>query len=940
MTGKETVMKNMKFLSVLAVFVSILQLSGVTRSDRELFNKPPTRSMWVWHGEDPAGKLKLREAYFRLKFNLPEKAEKAVMYMGICQRGRAFLNGSLLAESQFPQDKRIVNIQKYDLTKVLRHGDNILAIQAWSSPRWPERGLIFLAEIELASGKKITLSSDKNLKAVSKGADNWTHLDFDDSKWQNIRICGDIFSLPWIHWRSDWVKYFATAEEKAELTKIYAGKLADDKFFSKDPEISAKIKYHGDLAGVEVNGKIYPPVFMRILDSIFLDKAAKDLRESVKAGLPFIELRAHSERFWVAPGKFDFSYLDKQIRRAAKLAPDAYFGLQFRFRVCDLWNKRYPDEMTAYGINNGKPDPDADDIGNAARPSYASEIFRKEVLAATKELAGYINRHPWRNRIAYIRISCGVYGEWGFFGMLNSMPDVSKAMQNKFREFIKDKYGSDSALQKAWQDDSVTLSTAAIPTVEERKKFDRYLHDPQQERKNLDFILCMGKARRDLIIMWAKEIKKVLPGRLCGIYYGDLLNGSLYPPFGGGAEEEIISSPYIDFMSRAYSYDSMYRNAGGTAMHGISPAQLRKYNKLAIAEADIRTHKAVKVRPPRHYLRNVDDTVSVTLRDMANSMLNGAGVQFLSLAPMTHVSWFDSPEFMDAMARGIKVWKELFNLKPMSQISDAAVVIDPSRRDIDGHPERLRNKLGVALYQLSIFEMHKTGCAVDILTWKEFLESEKDYRAVVFANLFEVKKSDRKALEAKIRKNGVTSVWVYAPGIITGKGFSGDSMSEITGIKLVPVMEKRVMNMNWNSGTVTKADYGDFADSPTVKVADKKAKTLAVWMDDNTAAAAVKHFADGSTSLFTGLPLTDSMHWQRIFRKAGCKVYAKGRFMFRINSSLLMVHVGKPGKYEVTIPGVKSEVNCLFSGKKYAVKNGVVTLESTKDSDTWLLKID
>ena len=53
-----------------------------------------------------------------------------------------------------------------------------------------------------------------------------------------------------------------------------------------------------------------------------------------------------------------------------------------------------------------------------------------------------------------------------------------------------------------------------------------------------------------------------------------------------------------------------------------------------------------------------------------------------------------------------------------------------------------------------------------------------------------------------------------------------------------------------------------------------------------------------------------------------------------------MVHVGKPGKYEVTIPGVKSEVNCLFSGKKYAVKNGVVTLESTKDSDTWLLKID
>ena len=930
----------MRSVLLLTVAAAALSLRGVTRVDRELFPRSPTRSVWVWHNEDPAGKLKLREACFRLKFTVPEPVKNAVMHMGVCQRGRAFLNGSLLREAELPQDKRIVRIQKYDLTGTLRQGDNVLAVQAWSSPRWPERGLIFLAEIELISGKKITLSSDSQVKAVSKGGEGWTRPDFDDSGWPGIRICGDIFSLPWIHWRSDWVKYFATAGEKADMEKVYAEKLAGDEFFGKDPALSAKIKYHGELAGVEINGEIRPPVFMLILDSVFLDKAAKDLREAARRGLPFVEFEVHSNRFWLGPGKFDFSYIDKEIRRAALLAPDARFGLQLRFRVCDAWNRAYPDEMVGYGVNTGKPDPDADDIGNAARPSYASEVFRAEIRRATGELAEYINRHPWRNRLAYIRISCGVYGEWGFFGMLNNMPDVSKPMQAKFREFLGEKYGTDAALQKAWRDPSVTLATASIPTTAERKAQKSYLHDPIGERRQIDFILCMGKARRELLLMWAKAIKQELPGRLCGIYYGDLFNGSLYPPCGGGADDEIFTSPYIDFMSRAYSYESSYRNAGGTAMHGISPAQFRKYNKLAIAEADIRTHRAVKVRPPRHYLRNVDDTVSVTLRDMTNAILNGAGVQFLSLAAPTHASWFDSPEFMDAMGRGIKVWKELFKAGPMHSIADVAWVIDPHRRDTDGYQERLKNKLAVVLYQYSVFEMHRTGCMVDVLTWKEFLASEKDYRAVVFSNAFEVSDTDRKILKRKIRKKGVASIWIYAPGILTGEGFSDRSMSELTGMALTAVHGKRVMNMNWNSGSITRADVGDFADAPTVKVTDRKAKGLAVWMDDFTTAAAVKTLDDGSTALFSGLPITDYRHWRRIFRKVGCRVFSEGGFMCRMNSALLMVHVGTPGRFEVKIPGKKGAVTDLLSGKEFPVSDGKLLLETSKASDTWLIGIN
>ena len=72
-------MKTRKAILLLVVLTATLTAWGITRSDRELFVNSPTRSMWIWHEEDPAGTQKLKEAYFRLKFNVPERVKKATM---------------------------------------------------------------------------------------------------------------------------------------------------------------------------------------------------------------------------------------------------------------------------------------------------------------------------------------------------------------------------------------------------------------------------------------------------------------------------------------------------------------------------------------------------------------------------------------------------------------------------------------------------------------------------------------------------------------------------------------------------------------------------------------------------------------------------------------------------------------------------------------------
>ena len=66
----------------------------------------------------------------------------------------------------------------------------------------------------------------------------------------------------------------------------------------------------------------------------------------------------------------------------------------------------------------------------------------------------------------YVRLSYGVYGEWGYYGMREEAPDYSPMLQHS--KFLVEQYDDDKTLQAAWRDPTVTLDTAMIPTVAER----------------------------------------------------------------------------------------------------------------------------------------------------------------------------------------------------------------------------------------------------------------------------------------------------------------------------------------------------------------------------------------------------------------------------------------------------------------------------------------
>ena len=105
--------------------------------------------------------------------------------------------------------------------------------------------------------------------------------------------------------------------------------------------------------------------------------------------------------------------------------------------------------------------------------------------------------------------------------------------------------------------------------------------DPVKNRKTLDYFECFTSINADLLLMAAETVKKELPGRLCGAYYGYVF--STHPPEGSNILlDKILSSPFIDFASNPAPYTGYVRLAGGSFPHRTIPSVFRRYGKLAI----------------------------------------------------------------------------------------------------------------------------------------------------------------------------------------------------------------------------------------------------------------------------------------------------------------------------------------------------------------------
>ncbi len=853
----------------------------------QIYSRPASQSQWLWNADAPV--VPKAESFFRYTFDVPEAISRVLWNVHSDDSGTLYLNGEA--------------IHPRDFSNKVKTGKNVLAFHLKNG--YGASGLLFYGEIALESGKRIQLHSDNSVKAAAKMDQGWEKQEFDDSAWKTALLQGDVLSFPWAR-HGEYISSYTSAEEKAKINAEKSAALTLPEGIADGQELKAKVVYQGQMPSIDVNGKLLLPLMqMGGVNEVFQDNIALKFSE---LGIKIFQTDFDAKFFYRAPGVYDFIKGEEEIRRLFHLVPDALLLIHFKSNQMDSWCKENLDELIGYATGPVVPNCYDERLERAMRPSAASTKYRAEVMAELRALTDYIRQQPWGKRVIGFRLSYGIYTEWHTYGMYEA-PDTGKRMTEVFRQYLADKYGTDSALQKAWNQPSVTLNTALVPGLEARRNEGGYLLDPIKNRQALDYYDCHANVQADLLLEMAKEVKTSMPGKLCGAYYGYVF--STHPPEGANVLlDKVLSSPYIDYLSDPASYTPLSRHAGGDFAHRTIPATFRRYGKLAIIEDDSRFHQFPTIVKENHTTRSELETRAVVRRNFCNMLFDGSGSQIADPAPGIGLRphYFDHPVVLEEMKKSLAVTRQFTNI-PLESGNNTAVVVDYRERlRMDNNAWQKQYLLNDKVYGNIQQAINRSGVAYDMLTLQDFLVSKQNYKVVVFLNLFGPTPEERDAIIAKVRRPRVTAVWMIAPGSVTENGFSDKSMSELVGIKL--------------SGSGI---------NPAVQVVDKKVRKT-------VAGAVLTRFPNGARSFFCAEPPTSGELWQKLLRMAGSHVYVAPGNYFRRHGDIFMLHTnGRENSYKIRLPKAADKmVTELFTKKEYPASDLVL---ETDGPQTWFFQL-
>jgi beta-galactosidase len=384
------------------------------------------------------------------------------------------------------------------------------------------------------------------------------------------------------------------------------------------------------------------PLYVKIA-SIEKNVFESQIKLAADAGIDFVSFYLPVP-FWPEDdGIYDWTLLDKICDSALKANPNALLIPRLPLDASKSWLDKYPEARAIW--KNAREDWDGQgwDWASPSSPLYR-KVASEALAAAIRHLEdkygdSIVGYHPvGQNTSEWFTPNTWSEGYAGF----------SDADRVAFRQWLADKYSDDRALQQAWNDPNITLETAEVPSVEER---DASREKPFVEsQKLLDFNAYWQGAMTGVILELAKTIRKETNGRkLSFAFYGYSYEFS-YVSKGPAASAhyalcDLLESPDIDVICSPISYSD--RQLGGGCSCMLNAESVTKAGKLYLYEDDSRTFLAYAAGADVSSTTNLNDSISVLLRNSAQCALRNFGTWLVDLGA---TGWYDSPELWQASA--------------------------------------------------------------------------------------------------------------------------------------------------------------------------------------------------------------------------------------------------------------------------------------------------
>ncbi|MBN2557678.1 MAG: hypothetical protein JXB33_02860, partial [Clostridia bacterium] len=633
---------------------------------------------------------------------------------------------------------------------------------------------------------------------------------------------------------------------------------------------------------------------------------AHNIRQFARIGFRLFQLDIWLDDMWFEDGTFDISMARKQIKGVTDICPDGKVFLRFHTTPPKWWNHQNADQLVDYADTMATPEKELpgpqryliQDLDPVYRHSFASWKWLDDSTRMLIRFLDGMSRTPEGKSLAGIQPATGVYGEHHYWAFMNHEPDTGIQMQNAFRRYLKDKYGTDKRLQAAWGNPAAAIAASTVPGMEERmNNRDGIFRDPVKERNMIDYYDCQHRLVADSVVHFCRVIKESWPSPIItGAFYGYYTSVFGRAAAGGHlCEQTILNSPYVDCMCAPQAYDGNQRQLGGA---GASRGMLESaflHGKLWLDEMDQPVHTGTVMGGMPVY--GVNESKQILRRNTMFPILNGGGLWYYDFGPYNNSGWWTHKVYEDEIS-ALKETIEACRMKQHDNPADVLLVFDTEVFKYTAYNSKRDPITDAACINTSYTMALRSGVAVDSIYLSDLeIADISRYKCIVFMNAFVLTPGQRAFISDKVCADGRHVLWFYAPGYIDGSTAGVSNIKESTGLDIEKVANRRVPSVKadgveFDLYELYEKLYESPSSYPSVDLFVAKAKGKPSIICEKR--------GDG-TVWFSPVPFTAFSLFTRVFRESGAHIYCDEGDSMVAGAGILSIHTKDGGRRKINL---------------------------------------
>jgi len=620
----------------------------------------------------------------------------------------------------------------------------------------------------------------------------------------------------------------------------------------------------------------------------------------------------YSRPLWPEKDRWDFTDLDDRARRILAVAPQALLLPRIYLDAPAWWCQEHPQELMV--LDDGStsfPDTPFALPRPGNYPSLASRPWRAAMQQAIRTVIDHIERSDYASHVIGYQLGGQKTEEWYHWTMnCDRLGDYSVPMQQAFRQWLGETYGSSQSLQAAWNQPDVSLETASIPDFSARiGNRARTLRDVRTERPVIDFHTFWSDIMADTIAEFAQTVKTATGGtKVVGAFYGYTFEFTeLGEDAGHLAVGRLLRSPHIDFLMAPSSYFN--RNLPGQPYFRAPVQSLALHGKMCWNDFDQVSFKYFdklkddpNLKTWEYQLgltRTPEEFVWMNRRETGMALAHGVQIAHFDI----HGGYYEDPTILEGVRQLGEIRAESLSAD-RSSAAEILVLVDERsshyvrfRNPADTPGMFLTNLLSAQVAQLGFVAPYDTALLSDL----EALDTTR-YKLVLVLNAFYLDATQRRVIAERLQTRNKTILWFYAPGYFDETCGSVAGIAQVTGI--------RVAADNTSGGECRVAwtadlpappgtdwppvpdQLTDLAIRPAVAdpliVVDPRTTALATACDDPARVVVARRDMEGWTSIYSSVAPLPALLLKRLAAEAGVHIYdtdpshllcANGRFL-------------------------------------------------------------